>query len=140
MTINNLLPHLPEITQAWTTLQASAGLGPIRNETDFQRTRALANVLADEVGDDEGHPLYTLFSLVMEMIERWEDEHVQIAPAPPREVLRHLLEVNGLKQKDLAEIASQALVSDILAGRREISRRLAKLLAARFRIEVSAFI
>lgn len=140
MTTNNLLPNFPEIIQAWTTLQASAGLGPIHSEADFQRVHALANALADEVGDDEAHPLYTLFSIVLEMIERWEDEHVRIAQAPPREVLRHLLEANCLKQKDLAEIASQTLVSDILAGRRQISRRLAKLLAARFHVDVSAFI
>lgn len=131
---------LPEITRAWMTFQDCAGLRPIRDEADFQRIQALANLLADDVGDDEEHPLYSLFSIVLEMIERWEDEHVEIAPAPPREVLRHLLEANNLKQKDLAEIASQTLVSDILTGRREISKRLAKSLAVRFHVDVSAFI
>lgn len=131
---------LPEIARAWVVFQDYTGLRPIRDEADFQRIQTLANTLADAVGDDEDHPLYSLFSIVLEMMEHWEDEHVEIAPAPPREVLRHLLEVNNLKQKDLAEIASQTLVSDILAGRREISKRLAKSLAARFHVDVSAFI
>jgi len=102
--------------------------------------QTLANSLADELGDDDSHPLYSMFELVLDLIERWEETHVKIAPAPPREVLRHLLEANNLKQKDLAGIASQTLVSDILAGRREISKRVAKLLAARFNVDVSAFI
>lgn len=140
MNTNNQSSSLPEITRAWITFQDCAGLRPIRDEADFQRIQALANTLADDVGDDEDHPLYSLFSIVLEMIERWEDEHVEIAPAPPREVLRHLLEANNLKQKDLTGIASQTLVSDILAGRREISKRLAKSLATRFHVDVSAFI
>lgn len=132
--------RMSELARSWRTLQDCTGLGPIRNEADFERMQSLANVLADEMGDDHAHPLYSLFEIVVDMIERWEEEHVEIAPAPPHEVLRHLLEANNLKQKDLADIASQALVSDILAGRRAISKRLAKLLAARFRVDVSAFI
>lgn len=140
MNITHQSNALPEITRAWMTFQDHAGLRPIRNAADFDRIQALANALADEVGDDDQHPLYSLFEIVMDMIERWEDQHVHIAPAPPREVLRHLLEANNLKQKDLEGIASQTLVSDILAGRREISKRLAKALAERFHVDVSAFI
>lgn len=140
MNTNNQSGSMAEITRAWTTFQDCTGLQSIRDAADFQRIQTLANTLADAVGDDEDHPLYSLFSIVLEMMERWEDQHVAIAPAPPREVLRHLLETNNLKQKDLADIASQTLVSDILAGRREISKRLAKALAARFHVDVSAFI
>lgn len=58
----------------------------------------------------------------------------------PREVLRKLLEANGLQPEDLHAIASHALVNDILAGRRVISKRLAGLLAERFDVDVDAFI
>lgn len=131
---------LPELTKVWSALQRYASLGPIRNEDDFQRLHGLADILADAVGDDGNHPLYSLFDLTMTLIEQWEDEHVSIPVAAPREVLRHLLDVNNLKQKDLEDIASQALVSDILSGRREISKRLAKALAQRFNVDIGAFI
>lgn len=131
---------LPDLTQAWLVLQDFAPLRPIRSEEDFARVRALADTLADAVGDDESHPLFSLFEIAMDLIEHWEDEHVSIPVAAPREVLRHLLEANNLKQKDLEDIASPTLVSDILAGRREISKRLAKCLAERFRVDISAFI
>ena len=55
-------------------------------------------------------------------------------------MLRHLLISNGLKQKDLAGIASPTVVSDILAGRRAISKKVAKALAVRFQTDVSAFL
>ena len=130
----------PELTQAWAALQDHALLRPIRNDADFERVHALADDLSDEVGDDESHPLFSLFELAMELIEKFEDEHVEIPDTEPKEVLRFLLEEHDLKQKDLSDIASPTLVSDILAGRRDISRTLAKNLAHRFNVGVSAFL
>lgn len=134
------LDSLPEIAKTWSAFQRLAGLTPIRNEEDFERVHKLADVLADEVGDDQEHPLYSLFDLTMTLIEQWEDEHVHIPTAPPRDVLRFLLEEHNLKQKDLEDIASPTLISDILAGRRDISKRLARSLAQRFHVDISAFI
>lgn len=130
----------PELKSAWATLQDHARLRPIRNDTDFDRVHAFANDLADEVGDNESHPLFELFELAMLLIEKWEEEHVEIPDAEPKEVLRFLLEQNDMKQKDLADIASPTLISDILAGRRQISRVLAKSLAKRFHVDVNAFL
>lgn len=140
--MNHLHPSsdLPELSLAWATLQSYASIRPIRNEADFERLHALANELSDEVGDDENHPLFSLFEIVMDLIERWEVDHVAVPDSPPHEVLRHLLEENGLKQKDLLDIASPSLISDILSGRREISKKLAKALAARFNISIDAFV
>jgi HTH-type transcriptional regulator/antitoxin HigA len=135
-------PHddMPGLAQAWSTLQQYAPLKPIRTEADFERVHELADKLAIAVGANEDHPLYSLFELVMTLIEEWEDEHVSLPKASPREVLRYLLEEHDLKQKDLEDIASPTLISDILAGRREISKRLAKSLAERFHVGIGAFI
>lgn len=131
---------MPELVKAWTALQNLATLRPIRDQADFKRLHALTDALSDEVGDDESHPLFSMLDLTMELIQRWEEEHVVIPDAEPREVLRFLLEENDLKQKDLSDVASPTLISDILAGRREISKVLAKKLAARFNVNLSAFL
>jgi HTH-type transcriptional regulator/antitoxin HigA len=131
---------LPGLTQAWKALQGFALLSPIRNNADFQRIHALADDLADEVGDDVNHPLFSLFEIVMDLMDHWEDEHVSIPDAAPHEVLRYLLAENGLKQKDLSDIASPTLISDILSGRRAISKKLAISLAERFNVNVTAFL
>ncbi len=131
---------MPELSKAWVSLQDHALLRPIRNGADYERVHVLTDALADEVGDDENHPLFSLFEITMELLQRWEDRHVEIPDSEPKEVLRFLLEENNLKQKDLADIASPTLISDILAGRREISRMLAKSLSSRFNVSISAFI
>lgn len=136
----NTKRELMELTNAWAAVQNLTQLRPIRVEAEFERIHALADLLADEVGDNTNHPLYSLFELAMKLIEDWETENVQIPEAQPREVLRHLLEANHLKQKDLGDIASHTLISDILAGRREISKRLAKALSERFNVDIAAFV
>lgn len=100
----------------------------------------LANSLADHLNGSEEQPLADLFAIVTDLIQSWEVRNVTGPKAEPREVLRHLLVTNGLKQKDLAGIASPTVVSDILAGRRAISKKVAKALAVRFQTDVSAFL
>ncbi len=100
----------------------------------------LANSLSDQLTGNEGEPLSDLFAIVSELVRTWEVHNVTIPKAEPREVLRHLLETHGLKQKDLIGIASPTVVSDILAGRRAISKKVAKALAVRFQTDVSAFL
>lgn len=137
MTMLALSGSIPELAKMWAAFQRDIGLRVIRNDTDYERVVEIADALAEI---DESHELYSMYELALELIEHWENEHVQIPDAEPREVLRFLLEQNNLKQKDLVEIASQTLISDILAGRRDISKRLAKLLADRFNVEVAAFL
>ena len=56
------------------------------------------------------------------------------------DVLRYLMDEHGLKQSDLSDIASQGTISDILSGRREISKALAKKMAARFQVSAGVFL
>ena len=56
------------------------------------------------------------------------------------EVLRYLMGEHELKQSDLSEIASQGMISDILSGRRAISKALAKKMAARFQVSAGVFL
>jgi HTH-type transcriptional regulator/antitoxin HigA len=134
------MAHLGALEVAWTTLNVFLPLHPIRDDKGYDRMRDTANELSDKIGDDEQHPLFSLFELVLVLIEQWEDRHVSVPDAAPEEVLRFLLKDHKLRQKDLADIASPTLISDILAGRRAISKKVAIKLAKRFNVGVSAFI
>lgn len=140
MNADRLPGAFPDIAQTWASLQTQLPITPIRNELDYQQMVRLANSLADHLSGNEEDPLANLFAIVTDLIERWEEQHVEIPKAEPREVLRHLLETHGLRQKDLMGIASPTVVSDILAGRRAISKKVAKALAVRFHTDVSAFL
>ncbi|WP_414443292.1 helix-turn-helix domain-containing protein [Burkholderia sp. 22PA0106] len=141
MKTQRLSGGFPAIAKTWSALQEQVFLKPIRDEGDHRKMVALANELADHLHleADEG-PLHDLFDLVTDLIEGWESRQVALPKAEPREVLRYLLEAHGLKQKDLADIASPTLISDILAGRRAISKNVAKALAERFGTDMSVFV
>jgi len=129
---------VPEFAKTWSTLQGQVFLKPIRSEDDYRRMVALANELADHLEDEEGS-LADLFGVVTDLIEVWESHHPDLPEAKPKDVLRYLLDAHDLKQKDLADIASPTVISDILAGRRAISKSVAKALAERFGTDISAF-
>jgi HTH-type transcriptional regulator/antitoxin HigA len=140
MNADRLLGQVPDIVEAWAALQHKVFLKPIRHEKDYQTMLLLKRELAEHLNGDEENPLADLLGVVSNLIEIWETRNVAIPQAEPREVLRHLLETHGLRQKDLAGIASPTVVSDILAGRRAISKNVAKALAARFHADVSVFL
>jgi HTH-type transcriptional regulator/antitoxin HigA len=78
---------------------------------------------------------------VGELVAAYESRMHPVPDAPPREVLRLLMEQNGLTQSDLhRELGGQPVVSAILNGKRKINSRQAKALAARFRVSPAAFI
>ena len=57
-------------------------------------------------------------------------------------MLQYLMENTGLKQVDLAKIlgTSRGGVSDIVTGKRPVSRAQAKLLAGRFKVAADLFL
>ena len=54
--------------------------------------------------------------------------------------VRAVLTRRDYDQTDLADVASQGTISDILAARRGISKALAKKLASRFGVSVAVFV
>ena len=131
------------IAPAWHAFQSvlPVKLGTIRNDADYERVVAFMNSLLDVVGDDEAHELADLLDLVGQLVEDYENTRHIIPDASPHEVLRFLLDQQGLKQSDLAsEIGGQSVVSDILSGKRAINARQAKALAARFGVSAVAFL
>jgi HTH-type transcriptional regulator / antitoxin HigA len=59
----------------------------------------------------------------------------------PVEMLRELMDLMRVSQADVARVVGdRALVSSILSGRRQISKAVAKKLAALFRVDAGFFI
>jgi HTH-type transcriptional regulator / antitoxin HigA len=134
--LNKLIP-------AWKGLRSSVPFfGPIRNERDHQRMRALMDELLNVVGDDEDHPLADLLDVIGMLVAQYEDENTPglRRPSKPEEVLQFLMEQHGLKQADLREIGTQGVVSEILSGNRQINARQAKALAKRFGVSPAIFL
>jgi HTH-type transcriptional regulator/antitoxin HigA len=133
-------PEPQAISQAWEALREAIGATSIHSERDYAQVRAVMDALLDVVGNDEQHPLADLLDYLAEQVEAYENEHYPIPDAEPREVLRLLMEQHGLKQEDLADCAPQNRISDILTGKRAISKEIAKKLARRFHVHADIFL
>lgn len=134
---------LGRLAQAWRGIRATVpDFGPIRSKRAFERMSALMNVLLDEVGDDEDHPLADLLDVVSTLVMQYEEANEpKIESADPREILRFLMEQHELRQTDLAkEVGGQGVVSEILAGKRDLNARQIRALAKRFSVSPAVFI
>ena len=75
------------------------------------------------------------------LIEEYEDEHYLIPDPEPLDLLLHLMEAKELKQKDLVEIlGSKGIVSEVINGKREISKAQAKALGQFFNTSYKSFL
>ena len=135
--------ELTELRPAWEGIRKKLPeFGPIRTKRAYARMKDLMEQLLEEVGDDEQHQFADLLDIVSTLVMQYEEDHLdQILPAQPREVLKFLMEQHGLKQADLKkQIGSQGVVSEILAGNRELNIRQIRALAKRFAVSPAVFL
>lgn len=140
MTTATVSLDIKALQKTWAAFDRVAHLRPIRTEEEYDRTVALMNFLLDITGDQEDHDLSGLLDLVSELVSDYDTNQYAIESSEPKEVLRYLIELRGLKQSDLAEIVPQSNLSAILAGKRKISATLAGKLARFFRISPAVFV
>ena len=133
--VNDLIP-------AWEDLRKAApSFGPIRNERDHAHMTSLMESLLQVIGDNGDHPLADFLDVISSLIEQYEETIFEDMKAEPREVLQLLMEQNGLTQSDLRDqVGTQGVVSEILAGHRQINARQAKALGERFRVSPAVFL
>lgn len=110
------------------------------NEAEYEQLVELLDEITDIVRDDQAHPLAKMMDVIGVLIEDYEDEHLPEPVGDPISVLKHFMEEHELKQKDLSELGSQGVVSEILNGKRELNLRQVKALSERFKIPASVFI
>ncbi len=112
----------------------------IRTEQEYDMAVGRLNALVDEIGDNPKDPRYRLIETLSVLIEAYDKEHHSLTGASGVDVIRFLMEEHDLTQKDLPEIGSQGVVSEVLAGRRKLNLRQIQALAARFGVDPGAFL
>jgi HTH-type transcriptional regulator / antitoxin HigA len=120
-----------------------AAVAPKAIETEEENSKALAVIeLLMAKGDSRRTPEEEmLLELLTILVERFEQREYPIGEVLPVEALRELMERNELKAIDLVpEFGSRAKASEILQGKRAISKEQAKRLALRFNVSPAVFI
>jgi HTH-type transcriptional regulator/antitoxin HigA len=135
-----LANEMRDVIRDYRRLRAVVPLGTLRTKKEYDRAVQLLDEIIDEIGEDEKHPLAERAEAVSVFVEKYEEQHVQVPGARPAAVLRFLMREHDLRQSDLPEIGSQGVVSEVLAGKRELNARQIKRLAKRFRVSPAVFI
>ncbi len=115
--------------------------GVIRTEEENDNAVEFAGALMKK-GDRRSPEETRLLDLIVTLIEDFEDRAYPMGETSnPQVALRELMREHELKQTDVLDIfGSQGVVSQVLNGKREISKAQARRLAKRFRLPVDIFI
>jgi HTH-type transcriptional regulator/antitoxin HigA len=82
-----------------------------------------------------------LLSLLVLLIEDYEERHHSLDASTPHSRLRHLMEARGLAQKDIWRLlGSRGVASEVINGKRAISKSQAKRLAEFFHVTPDLFL
>lgn len=135
-----LAKQLIKAGNEYRILRRQVPLGVIRSKAEYDRAVAALDAIIDEIGEDEAHPLADLAEALSVFIEAYDQTHYQTSAPSPREMLRFLMEKNGLNQSDLPEIGSQGVVSEILSGKRSLNVGQISRLAKRFHVSPGVFL
>lgn len=133
----NSLPQINETRYA--RLLAKTLPRPIRTEQENRRMTELLLKL-DERADLSAEE-QQLAEMLTILIEDFEAQRYPLPPVPPREALKVLMEERGFRHSDIWPVlGNKGVASEVLNGKRSISKAQAKKLAEFFRVPVELFI
>jgi HTH-type transcriptional regulator/antitoxin HigA len=112
---------------------------PPKTESANERLIALlANIDERETLTAEEAAFAELLAIV---IEDFENKHYNLPSVPPHMSLQALMEDRGLQHKDVAAVVgNKGLTTEIIAGRRKMSKSVAKRLSGHFAVPVELFL
>jgi HTH-type transcriptional regulator/antitoxin HigA len=123
----------------YSKLLAEIAPRAIETQEEYDRLLAVAERLtfAKNLTPEER----ALYKLLVTLIEVYERENYPIDKSEPHEILQHIMESSGTRQADLVGIiGSSGVVSEVVNGKRAISKAQAKALGDYFKISPSLFI
>jgi HTH-type transcriptional regulator/antitoxin HigA len=124
---------------AYTALLAEYQPKVITTEEENERALEIAEKLM--MVQNRTPEQSALLKLLVILIEKFEDDHYQLNAATPQSILQHLMEARGIRQEDLiGVIGSRGVVSEVVDGKRSISKKQAKALGEFFHISPELFI
>jgi HTH-type transcriptional regulator / antitoxin HigA len=113
----------------------------IKTEEEHERALAIVESLMEKGGGHMTPEEDALLELLADLICNFEEKAYPIPKSDPHKMVAFLLEQRGLAPKDLwPVIGSKSRVSEILAGKRSVTKEQAKRLAEFFHVGVELFI
>src|SRR3954469_13450384 len=115
---------------------------PVRIETEEENDRMLIEVRRLIANGGRRTPEEdALLDLLAHLVQQFERDFYHLGGAAPHEILKELMAARDLKQSDLLHIfKSKGVASEVINGKRGISKAQAKALAEFFHVSAELFI
>lgn len=131
------------VSEGYLVLIRRFPLLPITSDEGLDRAIEVVEELADRdrVGnldaEERGY-----FQILRRLISDYEDEHHPMPRVTGTAMARHLMEVQGITQAQVAASTGlpQSALSEVLAGKRTLSTRYVKALAKYFGVSPAMFL
>jgi HTH-type transcriptional regulator/antitoxin HigA len=133
-------PRAGSAGRRYFELVRSFPLRPLRSDEELDRAVAVIDALLGQASRDEGEDDY--LDVLSDLVEKYESTHHPIPPASDAEVLRFLItDAKGVSQAQVADETGipQSTISEVLSGKRGLSRRNIGVLARYFHVNPSVF-
>ena len=112
-------------------------LASIKSDEHLEEAQEVMDRLLPKGRLDHGEEMY--LDALSDLVATYEDEHHSIEPASDADMLRHLMEANGVTQVQLHRDTgiAKSTISEVLAGKKLFSRKMIRKLADYFKVDVS---
>ncbi|NJM74115.1 MAG: transcriptional regulator [Scytonema sp. RU_4_4] len=118
-----------------------AEVAPVAIETEEEYERVLKVVEQLTFKKNRTTEEQALHKLLVILVEAYETQNYPMDQSLPHEILQHIMEASDTRQADLVGIiGSSGVVSEVVNGKRSISKAQAKALADYFKVSPSLFI
>lgn len=115
-------------------------LRPIRSDAELDRAIGVIDSLIDKSDRNEGENDY--LDVLGDLVKKYESDHYPMTPVTDAEMLHFLMtDAKGITQARLAADTgiSESTISEILSGKRGLSRRNIGILARYFHVNPGVF-
>jgi HTH-type transcriptional regulator/antitoxin HigA len=123
--------------ESYLKLVTAFPLASIKSDEQLQEAHQVMDRLLAQGRLKSGEEMY--LDALSDLVATYEDEHYAIEPASDADMLRHLMDAKGITQAQLSRDTTvpKSTISEILAGKKPLSRRLIRRFAGYFQVDAS---
>jgi HTH-type transcriptional regulator/antitoxin HigA len=112
----------------------------IQEDAEYHRLLSAVALLMEKPEEDLSEEEGRLLELLSLLVEEYEDRVNPLPKTQPHKMLAYLLEEKGMKPSDLWAVLPKSRVSEILSGKRGISKAQVKQLSELFHVPADVFL
>ena len=113
----------------------------IESEAEYDHMVAAVEQLMNKGEENLSPEESVLLETLAILVQAHDDRHHPLPPMAPNQMLAYLMESSGRAAKDLLPVfGTRGRVSEVLSGKRSISKEQARRLAELFKVDLDLFL